>query len=94
MTYFMFVENNMIYKIIFSKNNYDSKAKKQKNQPDKERVLKKTLPSEMWASTKTTCCNIFPLMSNEHQSHEEEHKDGMDKKVCPCCHVLTLCLPS
>lgn len=41
----MFVENNMIYKIIFSKNNYDSKAKKQKNQPDKERVLKKTLPS-------------------------------------------------
>lgn len=26
----MFVENNMIYKIIFSKNNYDSKAKKPK----------------------------------------------------------------
>ena len=41
----MFVENNTIYKIIFSKNNYDSKAKKQKNQTDKQRVLEKTLPS-------------------------------------------------
>ena len=33
----MFVENNMICKIIFSKNNYDSKAKKKKtNQTKKE----------------------------------------------------------
>lgn len=40
----MFVENNMIYKIIFSKNNYGSKAKKPKK-PTRQRKSSEEDPS-------------------------------------------------